>query len=265
VSGISRTAIFALATVAGTVAVCMALPAVLPSCGMPADAGRTLGACAAAQTTTRELASIGLVTGGILGAVFLGSIGIHAALHHQISRSLGRRARPAVVAGHQVGLLPGRSAALVAGIRRPRIYCSDELAALLSPDELRAVLLHERHHELSHAPAKLVVLSALAPFLGWLEVGLGWLERRRAAIEIAADEHAIHNGASRATLARAILKLRETPSQVSLAGFAAAGDLRLRALLGEDIDPGTPSRRTIATAVVITVVVGILCSALPLL
>lgn len=264
-STVSRTAILALAVVAGAVAICMALPAFDPSCAMRGDPARAVGACGVARASTREVALLGIAAAAIVGAVLLASIGIHAALHHQVARSLWRRARPTVVAGHAVGLVPGLGAALVAGMRHPRIYCSEALATRLTPGELRAVLLHERHHELSHAPARLVVLSALAPFLGRSSLGLSWLERRRAAIEIAADVHAIDNGATRSTLARAILKLRETPTQVSLAGFAAAGDLRLRALLGEDVPPDAPNRRALGTAVVVMVVAALLCSVLSLL
>ena len=264
-SGPLRAAIFATGAVAVAVAICSVLLPFGSTCAMAVDPSRAAGACLAAQAGTREMTVLGIVGVMILGAVLLASIGIQAARHQRIAMGLWRLARPAVVAGHDVGLVPGVGAALVAGIRRPRIYCAEDLAVDLSPDEVRAVLLHERHHELSHAPAKLVVLSALAPFLGRLEVGSSWLERWRASIEIAADEHAIHNGATRTTLARAILKLRDAPSQLSLAGFAAASDLRLRALLGEDVESGMPSGRTIAAAVVITAVVGILCSALPLL
>jgi beta-lactamase regulating signal transducer with metallopeptidase domain len=206
---------------------------------------------------------MGLVIAAIVGALFLGSISIHAALHHQVARSLDRWARPAIVADHAVGLVPGIGAALVAGIRRPRIYCSDNLATRLTPSELHAVLLHERHHELSHAPAMLVVLSALTPFIGHTGLGSGWLERRRAAIEIAADEHAIRNGATRSTLARAIVKLRETPAQLPLAGFATASDLRLRALLGENVERDAPIRGArVVVAVGVAVAVAALCSML---
>lgn len=263
--GFPRTAILALAAVAGAVALCMALPAFDPSCAMRGDPARAVGVCGVAQASTREVAFLGIVAAAIVGSVILASIGIHATLHHRVASTLWRRARPAVVAGHAVGLVPGVGAALVAGMRRPRIYCSDDLVTRLTSGELRAVLLHERHHELSHAPARLVVLSALTPFLGRPGLGLSWLERRRAAIEIAADEHAIRNGATRTTLARAILKLRETPTQVSLAGFATAGDLRLRALLGEDVQPHARNRRALGTAVVAAALVGLVCSVLSIL
>lgn len=261
-TGLTRTAILALAATAGALAICMALPSVDPSCAMAPDP-RAMGACAAAQAGSRPVALVALVISAILGVVVVASVAIHAVLHHRVSGRLRRQARPVVLADRPVGLVPGIGAAVVAGIRRPRTYCSDDLVARLDTEELRAVLLHERHHELAHAPARLVVLSALAPFLGRTGPGSRWLERRRAAIEIAADRHAVGNGTTRATLARAILKLRETPAQLSLAGFGAAGELRLRALLGEDVDPDAPTNRTrVVVSVVVGGVVAGLCSAL---
>ena len=263
-SGLPRTTILALAATAAALAICVALPSFDPSCAMAPDP-RAMGACAAAQAGSRQVALVALVMAAIIGVVVAASVAVHAVLHHRVSRRLQRQARPAVLMDHQIGLVPGLGGALVAGIRRPRTYCSDDLVERLDTEEIRAVLLHERHHELAHAPSTLVVLSALAAFVGRSGPGSRWLDKQRAAVEIAADRHAIENGASRATLARAILKLRETPGQLSLAGFGTAGDLRLRALLGEEIDTGAPPTHT---RVVVTVVVGVvvagLCSALSL-
>ena len=262
-SGLPRTPILALATLAGALATCMVLPSLDARCAMGSDAALTLGACGFAQAPSREVGIFGVVIAGIAVVIF-GSIGLHALAHHRVSRTLRHEARAAFVANQAVGFVPGIGAALVAGIRHPRIYCSEDLVTRLNAEELRAVLIHERHHQLAHAPARLVVLSALAPFLGLLRSGSAWLERQQAGIEIAADQHAIRNGVTRATLARAILKLRDTSPSVSLAGFATAGDLRLRALLGEDI--GSPeSRPGAGTAVVVAAAVAGLCSVLSLL
>lgn len=259
-----RAAILALAATLGALAICIVLPSFDPSCAMTPDP-RAMGACAAAQAGSRGMVLLGLVMGSIVGVLAIASITIHAVLHHRVARRLGRQARSMVLAGHPVGLVPGIGVAVVAGIRRPRTYCSSDLVARLDTEEIRAVLLHERHHELTHAPSRLVVLSALAPFVGRTGSGSRWLERQRARIEIAADRHAISNGTTRATLARAILKLRETPGQLSLAGFATAGDLRLRALIGEDVDPDPPTHPRVLAAVVVAVAVALMCSVLSIL
>lgn len=263
--GFQRAPILVLGALVGALAICMVLPAVDAGCAMSGGPARALGTCGIGQPGSRGIAILGLLFGAIVAVILLGSIAIHAALHHRVSRGLGRQARPAVVAEQAVGLVPGVGAALVAGIRHPRIYCSDDLVVLLDAEELQAVLLHERHHELAHAPARLVVLTALAPFLGLFGQGSAWIDRQRAGIEIAADEHAVRHGATGATLARAILKLRDSQSRASLAGFATAGDLRLRALLGEDIGSAASRPGAVGTAVVAAVAVAVLCSVFSLL
>ncbi|MCI0344900.1 MAG: hypothetical protein L0221_05565 [Chloroflexi bacterium] len=253
----------ALGALAGVLAICMVVPAFDASCPMGSGPTSGLAACAA-QPGFRAVALAGLATGAIVGLLVLGSIGVQAVLHHRLTKRLRQEARPAVLGDHAVGLVPGVGAALVAGLRRPRTYCSADIATRLGAEELRAVLLHERHHELVHAPARLVVLSALAPFISRLDAGSAWLQRRRAEIEIAADRHAIAAGAARATLARAIVKLNEAAPTLTVAGFASAGDLRLRALLGDESGPEDSKTRSIWPAIGAAVVVAVLCSALPM-
>ncbi len=262
----SRASALALAAPAGVLGICMVLPRIDPTCGMGADSVRAVSACGITQAAIwRDAALVGSVIVAIVAAMLLVSIGIQLVLHHRVSDRLRRHARPTVIADHAVGLVPGNHVALVAGIRHPRIYCSADLVTRLAADELRAVLLHERHHALVHAPARLVILSALTPFLGLLGLGSAWLERRRARLEIAADEHAIGHGATRATLAQAILKIGDRPPRPSLAGFATASDLRLRALLGEDIASTAHRPWAAGIAVVATVLVPVFCSVVPIL
>ena len=141
-TGLHRTALVALVATAGALAICMALPSFDPSCAMAPDA-RAMGACAAAQAGSREVALLGLVIGAIVGVIVVASVAIQVVLHHRVSRQLRRQARPAVLADHQIGLVPGIGAALVAGIRRPRTYCSDDLVTRLDTDEIRANTLIE--------------------------------------------------------------------------------------------------------------------------
>lgn len=264
-SSLSRMPIVALGVLAGVLAMCMALPALDPNCSMAADAAGALGACAVVQAWSRTVALIAVATGAIVGAFLLASIGIHAVLHDRFASRLRRDAQSAVVADHPVRLVPGIGAALVAGLRHPRTYCSDDLARRLDADELRAVLLHERHHELVHAPARLVVLSAMAPFLGRLGPSpADWLEQQRAAIEIAADRYAIWKGATPATLARAILSLQVAVPSRTMASFAASGDLRLRALLGEERIANRARPGAIWPPIIVAVVVAAFCLALSL-
>ena len=246
-------------------AMCAALPVLDPRCGTLSAGVGMFGTCRLAHDgLARDLVAAGLLTTAAILAVVAALVARQAALHHRLAEHLRWTARPAVVAGEQVGLVQGRGAAVVAGLWRPRIYCSEDLLTSLDDDELMAVLLHERHHALSHAPAKLVVLSALSGLVGRMRAGSAWIEGERSRIEIAADDHALTNGATRAVLARAILKLSAAPPTMMLAAFASATDLRMRALLDGGHQATDPSHRFVPAAIVAAALVVVACSTLSL-
>lgn len=159
--------------------------------------------------------------------------------HHRLCRALTSMGRPATIAGVPVHELPEARGAFVAGLRRPRIFVSPDIKISLAPDELQAVLRHERYHQIDRAPARLVLLEGLAPLLRLLPAGAAWLARRLADLEIAADRYALSQGSSRRALALALLKLGQRPQQPSFGiGFASATELRLRALMeGHTAEP----------------------------
>ncbi len=168
----------------------------------------------------------------IIGALFIViSFAWYAERHRRLARLLHQLATPAILSDVPVGLVDGVGPAWVAGIRRPRIYCASSLAAQLDPLELRAVILHERHHQLVLAPARLILLDAVAWPIERFAVGRRWLEHSRAQIEISADRYALAGGATRVHLARALVKLGDQHGPAGVAGYAASSDLRIRALL----------------------------------
>lgn len=176
-----------------------------------------------------------LLAVGLAALVLTAAVVREGRRHHRLAADLSRLARRAMLDGHPVELVPGLGGAVVVGLRHPRIYCADDLAVRLAPEELRAVLLHERHHELERAPARLVLLGGLGTLAGRVDVMRDWLERERARLEIAADSFALASGASRPALASALVKLSPTAGLSPAPGFASAAELRLRALLGETI------------------------------
>ena len=162
-----------------------------------------------------------------------------ACRHARLHRELLQRARTATLGGIEIEELAGIEGVFVAGLVRPHIFCAQGLDVDLDPDEMQAVLLHERHHQLDRAPAQLVALDAMAPVVAALHVGHVWLTRKIAGLEIAADRYALAHGASRGALARALLKLQPMGSASPIGiGFATAADLRLQALL-EDTREGS--------------------------
>jgi len=199
----------------------------------------------------------------ILLTILASSIALQAIGHRRRANDLMHAARAIVVGDQRLWVVPGKGVAVVAGIVSPQIFCSADVLERLSPDELRAVLLHERHHELSHAPRKLLLLAALAPFVRRVASGDAWLDHERARIEIAADAHALRHGATRTVLARAILKLQDAAPRTSLAGFASVSTPRIKALLGDEVSEQRSPRALVATILVVALG-ALVCSGLSL-
>lgn len=180
---------------------------------------------------------------GVLTLAFLIPFAREARRHALLVKGIAHFAQPGSIGGHAVSFVPGLGAALVGGLRTPRIFWGDDLGGRLDDEELRAVLLHERHHQLERAPLRLVVIGALAPWFRQLEAGRAWIERERARVEIAADAFALAAGVARPVLASALVKLSSETHVAALPGFATAADLRIRALIGEStgLEPDRPS------------------------
>jgi beta-lactamase regulating signal transducer with metallopeptidase domain len=188
-----------------------------------------------------------------VGAFLAVSLLVEVRRHVGTARAVRRTARTAELAGHEVSLVDGLSAPFVAGLVRSRIYCPADLPSRLSAEELRAVILHEHHHQLGTAPARLTLLAAMSPLLDLVPGGQAWLERRRGVIETAADDHAIARGVQRSVLARALVKLSTTDPNPALAGYASASEVRLRHLLGDEDEPprGTSRLALFATSLLV--------------
>ena len=187
--------------------------------------------------------------GGAAGLFVALSVIWRAERHRRVAGLLQRVAEPAVLGDVSVGIVDGIGPACVAGLRIPRIYCASDLATMLDPEELRAVLLHERHHQIEHTPSRLILLDGVGWPLGRSAVGRRWIARTRAQLEIAADRYALAAGATRADLASALLKLGDEMAPSSLAGYAASSELRLRALLDDTPSSGPDRTPWIASAV----------------
>ena len=213
------------------VALGLAVCAVLPAPALAGCAVRSASACLAASTSP-EVSSLFLALPVVLALVAGLSAAVALDRHRRLAAALSRLARSAVLEGHEVALIDGLPTVVVAGLRRPRTYCPSDLPATLDASELRAVLLHERHHQVTYAPIRLALLDAVRPLVVWFKGGRGWWARRRAAIEIDADAYAIARGAARSAVASALLKLAGQ-SPAALAGFASSSELRLLALLDE--------------------------------
>ena len=193
--------------------------------------------CAIGLFSGHHRAAIGTLVAIVVAAVVT-AVAMRAHRHWRLVRALHTVSVPGELAGTPVRIGELGDAAFVAGLSRPSIYCDHRLPEQLSPAQLRAVLLHERAHQRSLDPARLLFVELVAPVLRRSHWGRQWLIITLARREIAADEHALDHGASRADLAAALLALPPL-TRAHVAGFTPAIDLRLRALLGDDLDVST--------------------------
>ena len=146
-------------------------------------------------------------------------------------RELERSARRLRLHDHEVRLISARrTEAFVAGPVRPAIYVTRSLLDVLDAAELHAVVLHEEHHRRHRDPLRSLALTSWNGFFRWLPGARRWIDRRLAHLEVAADQYALRNGASRAAMASALLKC-DRGTSVAASGFSAAADVRLRRLL----------------------------------
>lgn len=171
--------------------------------------------------------------------------------HGWLARQLRRRSVEGEVAGTTVRRGDVGGSVFVAGLVRPTIFCDDALLDQLADAELQAVTLHERAHQLARDPLRAAAVAAVAPLVGRFRRGQAWLERRAAHREIVADRYALAEGADRRAIARALLKVPAATTAHAVA-FAPAVELRLRALLGDEVDTAPwRSRRALTIGAVI--------------
>lgn len=205
---------------------------------------------------------IGLVVAGATLALICGAVMRAAVAHHALSRELQRSARQIVIADRGVGLVPGSRIALVAGLRHPNTYLSEDVVGILTESELAAVLAHERAHELRRGPMTLIGLAGVEQILGRVPPVARRLAGMRARLEIDADGQALAAGSSRRSIASAILKLARPTIRGTAPGFGSVADLRLRALVDAERPPARRTTDDFVLALGAALVAFIMCAAL---
>jgi Zn-dependent protease with chaperone function len=112
-----------------------------------------------------------------------------------------------------------RPEAFCMGYLNPRIYVSTGALQALSPSELEAVVVHERHHVARRDPLKLLFGRAAAEALFFLPPLPRLLRRYSDLAELAADEAAVAQ-AGRQPLASALLSFSEHKAPHTVVGIA---------------------------------------------
>lgn len=122
-------------------------------------------------------------TRAFLRSITRGSGGAIAPEVRQLLPSLGLRERDVVLVDASAPLC------FTAGFLRPRIYCSRRAIAELDREALRAVLTHERSHQLRRDPFRAALLEALRRALFFTPIMGAWARHDAIARELHADAY----------------------------------------------------------------------------
>ena len=129
--------------------------------------------------------------------------------------------------------------AFCAGALRPRILVSEGLVDQLGPDELDAVLLHEREHVRTFEPLIRAAHETAAEVFFYVPLVRWWSRRRLEDSELRADRVALDRLGPR-PVAAALLSLGRITAIRGAAAFGGVAELRVAQVLGDPL----PTRAT---------------------
>ncbi|MFN8499895.1 MAG: M56 family metallopeptidase [Anaerolineae bacterium] len=154
-----------------------------------------------------------------------------------------------------------RAFAFCYGVTRPRVCVSSALVEMLTPIEMEAVLLHERHHLVSRDPLKVLLSRALGTGLFFLPAARDLRDRYMVGKEIAADASAAQAVQSELPLASALLKLlsqgdQGLPSTVAAIGAFNVTEERIQRILkGGAVGRASLERRRLLASTLVVVAI----------
>ena len=124
------------------------------------------------------------------------------------------------------------------GFWKPRVLVTTGLLESLDDEETTAVLIHEWAHLRSRAPLQLLLSRALAKAMFFLPIARDLSNRFELAQEIAADAEVVRICGERYGLARALLKLSQSPPKHDYARLAVGGFSQLAVRVQYLSEPG---------------------------
>ncbi len=110
-----------------------------------------------------------------------------------------------------------------AGFVSPRIYLSRRIVEKLTPKELEALLLHEKHHLENRAPLKILVGKLVVSTLFFIPALQDILKHYLIEMEIAADRSAIQYQGHRRGIAGALEKIIQECASTPVQGLTIGG------------------------------------------
>ncbi|MBE0713573.1 MAG: M56 family metallopeptidase [Candidatus Aminicenantes bacterium] len=142
--------------------------------------------------------------------------------------------------------------AFTAGFLKPRVFISTKLVDILDEKELRAVILHESHHQRSKDPLKGLVVSFISDFLFFLPVS-GFLKKTfHLTSELTADAYSINSQVDPLDLVSSLLKVQKLNGPAASWFFDPTAE-RAKHLLGQPARLSLPLRKTFLTIILLAI------------
>jgi beta-lactamase regulating signal transducer with metallopeptidase domain len=142
--------------------------------------------------------------------------------------------------------------AFTGGFLKSRMFLSTKLVDILGENELRAVILHEFHHQKSKDPLKGLAVSFISDFLFFLPVGSFLKKIFHLTSELSADAHSIDSQVDPLDLASSLLKVQRLNGPAASWFFDPTTE-RAKYLLGQPSRVPLPLRKAFLTIILLAV------------
>jgi beta-lactamase regulating signal transducer with metallopeptidase domain len=243
-------ALLLLAVVSSAILVAL-LAALLPRAGLLAERGAE-GAADVVALLLLALATLGIALGvsSLLRQLYATLRLIRSLLARRVAtpQTVRRAARGLGIERRVDVVEDERPFSFCYWFIRPRICLSTALVDRLGPEELRAVLLHERYHLVHRDPLRLVVARYFAAGLYVVPVVEDLVEHFTLEKELEADQHAVATMGTVSPLARALYELLPDAESVSLGLLVPVGSLSVTEARIDHLVEGRPLPLAISPA-----------------
>jgi len=142
--------------------------------------------------------------------------------------------------------------AFTAGFLKPRVFLSTRLVDILDEKELRAVILHESHHQRSKDPLKGLVVSFISDLLFFLPVSRFLHKTYHLTSEMTADAYSVSSQADPLDLVGSLLKVQKLNGPAASWFFDPTTE-RAKHLLGQPARIPLPLKKTFLTIVLLAI------------
>ncbi|HCS49968.1 MAG TPA: hypothetical protein DIW61_17660 [Candidatus Aminicenantes bacterium] len=142
--------------------------------------------------------------------------------------------------------------AFTGGFLKPRVFLSTRLAEILDDKELRAVVLHESHHQRSKDPLKGLAVSFISDFLFFLPISSFLKRIFHLTSELTADAYSVSSQVDPMDLVSSLLKVQKLNGPAASWFFDPTRE-RANHLLGQPARISLPLKRSFLTLVLLAI------------